>query len=488
MSRLPAARAPGRLEDLRLVGGDLTVPVVGGDRRRAVNLDYAASTPALAAVRDAVDDFLPWYSSVQRGSGFTSQVATAALEGARAAVGSFVGCREDDIVIFVRNTTEAVNLLSAAQPHRIRVLSSPVEHHANMLPWRDHEVELLPFVDCRDELLEACATAFAKADGGIDLLAITGASNVTGEIWPIGELAAIAHEHGAEIFVDVAQLCPHRRLDIAKLDLDYVAFSGHKLYAPYGAGALVARGGRLRTGQPLLKGGGATTFVTLGDVVWAPPPARYEAGSPNVLGAVALGVACDLLRAAGMEAIAAHERALGARLRQGLDGIEGVRVLRLWPEARCDRLGVSAFVVDGYPDGLVAAILSAESAIGVRCGRFCAHPLLTRLLNLSEPEADAMRIRAEAGDREGIPGALRASLGIGTRPEDIDALVNACRELVEHGPGWSYRRTEATNHYAPDPDTRELPVLACRLSRLELSASEPREEPAEEFPGPVSLS
>jgi selenocysteine lyase/cysteine desulfurase len=455
------------LADLRLVGDDIAVPVVGGGLRRQVNLDYAASTPAFVGVRDAVDEFLPWYSSVARGSGFTSQVATAALEGAREAVGAFVGCRDDHVVIFVRNTTDAVNLLAAIQPDRIKVLSSPTEHHANMLPWRDHEVQLLPFVDSPDDLLESCESALTRGSGAIDLLAITGASNVTGEIWPIAELAAIAHDHGAQIFVDVAQLSPHRALDVAGLDLDYVALSGHKLYAPYGAGALIGKADRLSRGRPWLKGGGATTFVTLNDVVWAAPPARYEAGSPNVVGAVALGVACDLLQRVGMGEIAEHERALGERLRRALSGIEGVRMLRLWPEGACDRLAVATFVVDDRSDGLVAAVLSAEHAIGVRHGRFCAHPLLARLLDLSESEADAMRVRIEAGAREGMRGALRASLGIGTLPEDVDALAAALRELTELGPRWSYRQTSVPNHYAPDPDPREFPTLSCRLVRPE---------------------
>ena len=450
MTTVPKTERASALEELRLVGDGITVPVVEGGRRRYVNLDYAASTPALVGVSEAVDEFLPWYSSVARGSGFTSRVATAALEGAREAVGAFVGCRDDDIVIFARNTTDAVNLLSAIQPERIKVLSSPVEHHANMLPWRDHDVELLPFVDSWNDLLEACSGALARAGGTIDLLAITGASNVTGEIWPIGELAAIAHEHGAEIFVDVAQLCPHRAVDMAGLELDYVALSGHKLYAPYGAGALVGRAAGLRRGRPWLKGGGATTSVTLDDVVWAAPPARYEAGSPNVIGALALGVACDLLQRAGMSEIADHERTLGEQLRRGLSEIEKVKVLRLWPEGSCDRLGVAAFVVEGYADGLVAAILSAEHAVGVRHGRFCAHPLLARLLDL-------------AGDPEGVQGALRASLGVGTRPEDVDTLVGALRELIELGPRWRYRQTDAPNHYAPDPEPRELPRLSCRL-------------------------
>jgi selenocysteine lyase/cysteine desulfurase len=461
----PGANAASDLAGLQLVGADLVVPVVSGGQRRYVNLDYAASTPAFAGVREAVDAFLPWYSSVARGSGFASRVATAALEGAREAVGAFVGSREDDVVIFVRNTTDAVNLLSALQPEPIRVLSSPMEHHANMLPWRDHEVELLPFAESRDDLLTAAAEALERAGGTINLVACTAASNVTGDVWPVAELAALAHDHGAEIFVDLAQLCPHRPVDIAALDLDYVAFSGHKLYAPYGAGVLIGRPERLRTGRPWLKGGGATTFVTVGDVVWAAPPARYEAGSPNVIGALALGVACDLLREVGMAEVAERERELARRLREGLAALDGVIVLQLWEDGGCDRLGVGTFVVDGYPDGLVAAALSAEYAIGVRHGRFCAHPLLTKLLELAEPEGDELRSQIEAGAHPGMPGALRASLGIGSRAEDVDALVAALADIRDHGPAWHYRQTDLPTHYAPDPDPRAFPELPCRLVR-----------------------
>ena len=202
-----------------------------------MNLDYAASTPAMAAVWDAVEAFMPWYSSVHRGSGVKSQVSTAAYEGARDAVAGFAGARAGDAVVFVRNTTEAVNVLAAALPPGARVLSSAVEHHSAMLPWRRHDVRLLPFAGSPDELLGACERALRAAR--IDLVAVTGASNVTGEVWPVAELAALAHEHGARLFVDAAQLAPHRPIDMAGAGIDFLAFSGHKLYAPFGAGALV---------------------------------------------------------------------------------------------------------------------------------------------------------------------------------------------------------------------------------------------------------
>ena len=277
----------------------------------------------------------------------------------------------------MRNTTEAINVLAAALPAGTRVLSTPVEHHANMLPWRQHDVTLLPFTRSTGGLLEAAEQALRARR--YDLLAVTGASNVTGEVWPIAELAEIAHRFGAKIFVDAAQLAPHRPIDMAASGVDLLAFSGHKLYAPLGAGALVGR--MPADGEPLLHGGGAIKLVTIDDVVWADAPERFEAGSPNVLGVVALAAACRALRAVGMDAVAEHERRLATRLWSGLLDVPGLRTLRLWPDA-ADRVGVAAFTVEGWRDEELAAALSDRYAIGVRHGCFCAHPLMTRLLGV----------------------------------------------------------------------------------------------------------
>src|SRR5688500_2609276 len=173
----------------------------------------------MADVWAAVEAFVPWYSSVHRGSGAKSRVSTAAFESARTAVADFVGARADDQVVFVRNTTEAINVMAATLPEGTRVLSPPAEHTAHMLPWRRHDVELLPFARTAEELLEACERAFREAR--YDVLAVSGASNVTGEIWPLAELAAIAHRDGAELFVDAAQLAPHRPIDMAATGIDH---------------------------------------------------------------------------------------------------------------------------------------------------------------------------------------------------------------------------------------------------------------------------
>ena len=433
----------------RLLGADTEVPCRDGRLRRYVNLDHAASTPALPEVWSAVEAFMPWYSSVHRGTGWKSQVATEAFEAARRIVAGFVGAPPGHDVVFVRNTTEAINVLSAALPAGARVLGTPVEHHANLLPWQRHDLQVLPFPRSADELCDACESALRAAKAPIDLVAVTGASNVTGEVWPLARLAAIAHSYGALLFVDAAQLAPHRRIDMAALGVDLLAFSGHKLYAPFGAGALVGDLGRLAPTAPLLRGGGAIKLVTLDDVIWADGPERYEAGSPNVVGVVALGAACRALAALGMDAVARHERALAARLREGLDEVPGLETYALWPGDEVDRVGVAAFQLAGYRHPHLAAILSAEYAIGVRHGCFCAHPLIAHLLGIAGEELDRLAVELRSGRRPRLPGAVRASIGLGSSNEDIDRLTGALTRIAREGPATRYRHLAEHDEYEP---------------------------------------
>jgi selenocysteine lyase/cysteine desulfurase len=353
---------------------------------------------------------------VHRGTGAKSRISTGAYEDARDAIKRFVGA-PDGTTVLVRNTTEAINVLARALPASATILSTPVEHHANMLPWREHDVRLLPFPATPGQLLDDLEHALKTSN--IDLVAVTGASNVTGEVWPLQAIADLAHKHGAQLFVDAAQLAPHRAIDMEATGIDHLALSGHKLYAPFGTGALVSR--VPLTGVPLLKGGGAVKLVTVDDVVWADAPERFEAGSPNVIGAVALAAACANL---DMEAVEANERALSARLCAGLEAIDGLDTLTLWP-GYPDRVGVATFTLNGWRDVDLANTLSEHFAIGVRHGCFCAHPLMTRLLNVSPREAKRLRNELRAGREPELPGAVRASIGLGTTAQDVDALVAA---------------------------------------------------------------
>ncbi|HVA02398.1 MAG TPA: aminotransferase class V-fold PLP-dependent enzyme [Acidimicrobiales bacterium] len=407
----------------RLEGDGLDVPCVDGIERRYVNLDSAASTSAFPSVMTAVDQFVPMYSSVHRGAGYKSRLATAAYESARASALAFAGAgRDGDIAILCRNTTEALNHLA----YRLRfedddvVLTTVVEHHANLLPWG--RVALRRYVECGVDGTFDTDDVIAGLDQNPRprVLAITGASNVTGWLPPLGSIIEAAHERGVPVVLDGAQLAPHRAIPAGA---DYVAFSGHKLYAPFGAGVLVGPAGSFADGDPFLAGGGAVDLVDLDEVWWTEPPEREEAGSPNVIGAVALEAALDELGRIGWEAVAAHEQGLATRLRHGLAGIPGVGVLG--PSLETETLAIAAFVVEGVDHALVAARLSAEWGIGVRHGCFCAHPYLIRLLGLSPADVDAYREQVRAGDHRFMPGAVRASCGISTTETDVDTLLEA---------------------------------------------------------------
>ncbi|WP_246466856.1 aminotransferase class V-fold PLP-dependent enzyme [Streptosporangium album] len=418
----PAVPATRTTDDRRVpavLGADLEVPVKGGRLVRYANLDYAASAPCLEPVSAAVTAALPAYSSVHRGAGYASQLTTARYEQARHTVRAFVGARPCDSVIFTRNTTDATNLLARSLPEGTTAVVFDTEHHASLLPWAD-TVRLAP-----PAFPGEAVRAADEALGGIDgpkLLVVTAASNVTGELWPIAALAHIAHRHGARILVDAAQLVPHRRLNLTALDLDYVVFSGHKLYAPFGVGALIGRADWLSEAEPYLRGGGAVKAVDDDATEWhTDPEARHEAGTPNVLGAIALAAACDALTATGWNALLREEERLIGRLRAGLGAVEGVHELALWGPDH-PRVGIVSFVVDGFTAREVAEVLSGTYGIGVRDGKFCAHPFVRHLLGAKDGGCDDV-----------TASAVRASIGIGTTTEHVDRLVAALRELVSRG-------------------------------------------------------
>ena len=271
--------------------------------------------------------------------------------------------------------------------------------------------------------------------GRVALVAITGASNVTGYINPIHRLAAKAHAAGAQILVDCAQLAPHRRVQMGSLQdpahLDFVSISAHKMYAPFGTGALVGREMSSPSGDPDQRGGGTVEIVTLEDVVWAEPPDRDEAGSPNVVGAVALAAAIRQLEDVGMEAVAQHEAELTAYALQRLPAVPGMRLFGdTRPETASERLGVIPLQIDGISHFLVSAILGYEFGIGVRSGCFCAHPYLLHLLGMSQEEMRTTRSLMLSGDRSNMPGMVRASFGLYNTAAEVDALVEALTRIA----------------------------------------------------------
>lgn len=436
-----------------VVGVSLEVPVVSGKSVQYANLDHAASAPCLDRVRCAVDELLPWYASVHRGAGFASQACTQVYEQARDIVRHFVGAHPSDVVVFTRNTTDALNLLARAVPRGTAVLRFDSDHHAALLPWRGRNVRRIPVPESPSDALRLLDEALRGCPVGPRLVCVTGASNITGELWPVAELVGVARKHGARVVLDAAQLAPHRPIRALELGVDYVVLSGHKLYAPFGTGALIGRADWLRAAEPYLAGGGASKRVSeQGDQLsagWATGPERHEAGSPNVVGAYALAVACQTIVEHGWADVVRHEDELLDRLRAGLAEIPGVTELSIFGPGQA-RVGTLSLTVRDADPGQLAAALSAEYGIGVRDGAFCAHVGTRTLLG---------RAAAQRTDR-----ALRISLGLGTTVEHVDRLLAALAGLVQNGPRWDYAVIDG--RWTPTPDPRSLPTFLTTIPAL----------------------
>jgi cysteine desulfurase / selenocysteine lyase len=452
----PIPSSPSDLRQL-IIGIDTVVPLLDGTSRPYVFLDNAASTPALAPVTQCVQDFLPWYSGVHRGTGFKSLLATEVFDAAHDTVAAFVGADlATQTVVFMKNTTDCVNKLAnraGLGPDDI-VITTLTEHHSNDLPWRKHcrvihldvlEEGRLNLPQLKKLLVDHC--------GRVKLVAVTGASNISGICSPVHDIARWTHEAGARIFVDCAQLAPHRPVNMLADDdpghLDFVALSAHKMYAPYGTGALIGPRAFFEQGEPDAVGGGVVEIVTLDHVEWNHPPHKEEAGTPNVIGGVALASAISVLSAVGMDTIAAHETALLEYAYRKLRTISGIELYG--PVHRFDdKVGVIPFNVAGKHHALVAAILSIEGGIGVRNGCFCAHPFVKHLLGVTPEEDHRYSVEVLGGDKRNMPGMVRASLGCYSNESDIDALVEMLERILRGGIRGTYRQEKASGAFTAD--------------------------------------
>lgn len=270
----------------------------------------------------------------------------------------------------------------------------------------------------------------------------------------------MAHEHGAEMLVDGAQLVPHRRVLMGAPDdperIDYLAFSGHKMYAPFGSGVLVGPKRTFSQGAPDNVGGGTVRLVTLDEVLWADLPEREEPGTPNAVGAVALARATSVLRETGMENIGAHETALRRRAVEGLRGVPGIHVFSETAPAEYDRVGVVGFTTDGVEHALLASALGHEWGVAVRHGCFCAHPYIVRLLGVPAEEVRRLIERARADDHAHFPGLVRLSLGMYNTAQEIDYAIGAIRSIIEEGPHCRYELDRPSGEFLPQDSPIEL--------------------------------
>ena len=424
------------------------VPGRDGTQHELRFFDHAASTHAPEPVIDRLCEFLRGeYANVHRGAHHLSERATDAFEHARETIKGFVGAPADRELVFTMNTTQALSLAShvACSLHDGPVLSTRLEHHSNLLPHASHGdkgehrfSEAHPWYG-RVEMVHV------TKDGRIDLdelearlrqrpkprlLALSCASNVTGVKTPMHAVLEQAQDAGVPVLFDGAQILAHEKLDFSRMPgggPDYFAAAGHKAYAPLGSAFLVARRDLLDQAPPWMPGGGTVKLVLDDEILWADSPDRHEGGTPNVPGAVALGTALEWLDRADMHEAERREERLFLKLLQGIREIPGARLLG--PQTEEDRVGVVSFMVENWSAAALATALNMEHGIAVRHGCFCAHPYLMELLGIhAGPFIEEIR-RGGSTSAPGIPGAVRASLGIYNNEADVDALLEALRSI-----------------------------------------------------------
>jgi cysteine desulfurase/selenocysteine lyase len=379
-----------------------------------VYLDSAATAQKPRAVIDAVSRFYAEsYASIHRGVYELSERATELYEGARETLRAFLGAREAREIVFVRNATEAINLVAWSFGRRHlgpgdEVLLTEMEHHANIVPWqllceeRGARLRVAPISDSGEVDLAAFEALLSERTR---IAAIAHVSNVLGTINPVREITTLAHAAGVPVLVDGAQAAPRIPVDVREIGCDFYAVSGHKLYGPSGIGALYARAELLEQMPPFLGGGSMIESVSFDKTTFAGIPTRFEAGSPNAEGAVGLAAALDWLDAIGMESVASHEAELLAHGTALLDAIPEVRIYG----RAAAKTGVLAFSVEGVHAHDVGTVLDGEG-IAIRAGHHCAQPLMERF---------------------GVAAMARASLGVYNTRDDLERLAGAVRKAVE---------------------------------------------------------
>jgi len=417
-----------------VVGVDIPVRLRNGTYLRGINFDNAATTPPLVKVMEEITAFAPYYSSIHRGTGYKAEISSKRYEEARKTVMDFVGAdSKKDLVIFVKNATEAINKVAyrlSQDESKGVVLSTSMEHHSNDLPWRDkYEVQYIEVDECGRLIFSDLLDKLEKNKGRVKLVTVTGASNVTGYVNPIHRIAEYAHRYGAKILVDASQLVPHTVVDMkpsaSTKHLDFLVFSAHKMYAPFGIGVLIGPKDFFTKGNPDYAGGGTVKAVTTDAVVWDDPPSRDEAGTPNLMGVVALVAAIKALSAIGMKNIERHEKALVHQLIQGLRKIDCIEMYCTGDENQ-ERVGIVPFNMKAVAYDKLAKILAGEAGIAVRGGCFCAHPYVQRLLKVpAEKIRNALKNPAEK------PGMVRVSFGLYNEHSEVERLLAILQDVAK---------------------------------------------------------
>ena len=391
-----------------------------GVQRALVYLDHAATTHPPSTALNRYSQFLGReYSNVHRATHSLARSATDRFQSAYGTCANFIGGNLDDgCVIFTSNTTHACDLVSHVLSHRPgKVLVTDLEHHSNDLPHRNRG-EVIRIGLTPDLRLDLAAMESVLRREQIKLVAVSGAANVTGWMPPIHAIARLAHEHGALICVDGAQLMAHHAVDVRPHGhpehIDFLTAAGHKMYAPFGIGFLYGSRDLFDAAPPYLPGGGTTSVVGPDSVQWLPSPDRHQGGTPNIAGVIGLATVIEFLQSIGMDRIREHEFTLMKRAWDGLQQIDGITIYG--PPSLDERVGILTFNVAGVSDLLCAAVLGAESGIAVRNGRFCAHVHADLLLDKQGGVTAEPEIR---------PGAVRVSFGLYNCESEVDRFIEA---------------------------------------------------------------
>jgi cysteine desulfurase / selenocysteine lyase len=402
------------------------VPVLGSGERELVYLDHAASTHAPESVLAAYLGFLQHeYANIHRGTHLLSRKATERFEETYYIIADFIGAElKHGAICFTANTTQSVDLASHVMAHvHGKVVTTEMEHHSNELPHRKRGTVLRARIG-NDGLVDLGHLEELLRRNEVKLVAITGAANVTGLMPDLGAVARLAHDNGALLLADAAQLLAHRKIDVKPFDhpehIDFLAGAGHKAYAPFGSGFLYGPRALLSEAPPYLPGGGTAARVTAHGTEFLAAPDRHHGGTPNIAGVVGMARALLFLQSIGMDAVRQHEIELTRLALDGMRAMGGVTVYgNADPESR---LGVISFNVDGVSDLMTAAVLSEEGGLAVRNGRFCAHLYMDRLL----------QIQHEGQTGEVPAGAVRASFGLYNTKADVDRLLEYVKRVRDH--------------------------------------------------------
>jgi len=417
-----------------IFGLDSEIILADGTKAPAINFDNAATTPAFNQIVEEVLAKLAFYGSIGRGKGQKSEMSTAVYEQGRLKVLDFVGASPDKYTTFyVNNTTDGLNKLASAliTSKDDIVLLSRMEHHANDLPWRHLCKTVYADVDEKGRLvLEDVERILKEHNGAVKYVSVSAASNVTGYVNNVHAIAKVAHQYGAEIVVDGAQIVAHRAFNMhgadASEDIDYFVFSAHKMYAPFGSGAVIGVTERLNQHIPGFVGGGMVDVVSDATETYLKAPERYEAGTPNYLGVVGMLRAIDILKhEVGFKYIEEHEQLL---LHRTIDGLKAIPGVTLYDDTTSisDKVGIVVFNIDGIHSGDVAQMFADRSGIAVRQGAFCSHPYVFRLLGI--PDEEITQSMYESGFT--MPGMVRVSFGIYNNEDEVDIFLDTVREIV----------------------------------------------------------